>query len=103
MLGREFVATANLLGLTPRKRTMNNDKPLSNCYDFKIEEVRTFSLLVKGIRSKWRSRTIDLYQHPTEPNTVVSVGYPDSGGHIIDVQKKDEWALTLIDGQMVYE
>jgi len=60
-----------------------------------IEEVRALPYL--GITSsKWRQRDIMLYQHPTLPDAVISVGVTfDKTMQVIAAEPKSSWTTAL--------
>lgn len=63
---------------------------------FTLESVRALPLLGRAV-SKWRQRNIELYQHPTDENLVVSVGTTFDGKMMVvaDDETKDSWATAL--------
>jgi hypothetical protein len=62
---------------------------------FTMEQIQTFPIVATTV-SKWRERNICLHQHPTEEDSVVSVGTKFDGLMIVAaVEKKTDWTTAL--------
>ena len=85
-----------------------NDKEINdvevNVYNrtnYKLEDAQQQPLLKKVI-SKWRQRNVQLFQHPTEPHKVLSVGTSFDGCTIIVCEEdKKDWARELLSAKDV--
>ncbi len=66
-----------------------------NCTDSTLDQVRLFKLL--GMTTnKCRQRDIDLYQHPNDPDRVISVGTTFNGLEtIVADEPKTDWETAL--------
>ena len=66
-----------------------------NHTSFSQSTIESFSYLGFTV-SKWRQRNIKLYQHPTEPQTVISVGTTfDNEMMVIAAEPKSGWQTAL--------
>ena len=46
--------------------------------------------------NKWRQRTVAVFEHPTDPDLIVSVGRPFDGSDPIECEeKRKDWSATL--------
>jgi hypothetical protein len=76
---------------------------LFNQTSFTPEDVATMSLLVK-IRNLWRQRVVYVYQHPTDPESVVSHGIAfDETWENYCVEPKSAFAFELSQGKLFVE
>lgn len=72
--------------------TMNT---IHNRTAFSLDQIRGFPHLGRTV-SEWRQRSIDLYQHPGEPEQVVSVGVTFDGAMtVVAVEPKTDWTVAL--------
>ena len=68
---------------------------IHNHTTFTMKEIVELQALGTTV-SKWRGRDITLLQHPTDADSVVSVGVTfDHTSIIISVESKNEWATAL--------
>lgn len=51
------------------------DPPGNNSTPWPLDLIRSFTLLFR-VKNEWRQRMVEVYQHPTNPGQVVSVGVP---------------------------
>lgn len=62
---------------------------------YTLAEIRTFPKLGTTV-NKWRGRNIDLYQHPSRADHVISVGITFDGEMTVVVSEpKTDWATAL--------
>jgi hypothetical protein len=72
-----------------------NKTEICNNTQFALEEIAKMPLLGRTTNN-WRQRNINLHQHPTETDTVVSVGTSFDGNRIIICQEpKLSWFTAL--------
>lgn len=66
-----------------------------NRTEYTIDQIREMPLL-KMVRNEWRRRNINLHQHPTKPDSVISAGITfDEETVIICEEKKTDWSREL--------
>lgn len=62
---------------------------------FTMDEIKKFQVL-GTTASKWRQRDVTLLQHPTDANSVVSVGVAfDRTAVVIAVEPREDWKTAL--------
>jgi hypothetical protein len=70
-----------------------------------LEEIKRLPL-VGLCKNKWRMRDVEIYQHPTDPNSVYSVGVNfDKKKTIICLESRKEhmWALNSFPRVYIHE
>jgi hypothetical protein len=63
-----------------------------NSTPFTLAEIENWPLLLT-VKNNWRQRLVTVYSHPTDANSVVTVGKPfDGSGPIICIERREEWS-----------
>lgn len=74
---------------------MATEPTIHNRTSLSLSEIEKLPLLASTV-SKWRNRNIKLYQHPDQPDHVISVGLTfDKRSIICVVETKSTWHLAL--------
>ena len=78
---------------------------MSNCEGFTATNITTARIGV--LRNNWRGRLVYVHAHPTDPQKVVSIGHPLSGGGEVIVCVEDrsgfERTIGLFPQTAIYE
>jgi hypothetical protein len=62
---------------------------------FSVNQIKSFQYLGRTV-DKWRGRNVALYQHPSESDSVVTVGVTfDNSMTVVCVDKKTDWTTAL--------